>query len=64
MDCELADIDVFFVYPWPMEQEFMLQLFEAVAVEGAILLSYHKDGEVVANRKVSGDDEVEDDWEF
>ena len=57
MDQEIADIDVFFVYPWPMEQEFMQELFDRIAVEGAILISYHKDGEVLALRK-SGEDEL------
>ena len=51
--------DLFFVYPWPGEQEFMQQLFEAVASEGAILLTYLEDGEVSIHQKVAGDDDFE-----
>ena len=51
MDLEIADIDVFFAYPWPMEQEFMQELFDEIAVEGAILICYHKAGEMYAYRK-------------
>ncbi|MGY8689144.1 MAG: hypothetical protein ACKVHP_15590, partial [Verrucomicrobiales bacterium] len=43
MDHEIAEIDVFFAYPWPMEQEFMQELFDEIAVEGAILICYHRD---------------------
>ena len=53
------EIDLFFVYPWPGEQEFMQQLFEAVATEGAILLTYLEDGEVSVHQKVAGEDELE-----
>ncbi len=56
MDREIAAIDVFFVYPWPYEQEFMQELFDEIAVEGAILLSYHKSGEIYAHRKVDPED--------
>ncbi len=55
MEREIADIDVFFVYPWPMEQDFMRELFDEIAVEGAILLTYHKSGEIYANRKIHTD---------
>ena len=48
-------VDVFFVYPWPMEQEFMQELFDAVAVEGAILISYHKAGEICAFQKLDSE---------
>jgi hypothetical protein len=53
------EIDLFFVYPWPGEQEFMQQLFEAVATEGAILLTYLEDGEVSVHQKIAGDEEFE-----
>jgi hypothetical protein len=46
------EIDVFFVYPWPGEQEFMQELFDALAAEGAILLAYYGDGEMCVYRKV------------
>ena len=51
MDREIAEIDVFFAYPWPMEQEFMQELFDEIAVEGAILICYHKAGEICVFRK-------------
>ncbi len=46
------EIDVFFVYPWPGEQEFMQELFGALAGDGAILLAYHGDGEMCAYRNI------------
>jgi hypothetical protein len=54
MDHEIAEIDVFFAYPWPMEQEFMQELFDEIAVEGAILICYHRDSEICAYRKLGG----------
>lgn len=52
MDIEIAAIDLFFVYPWPEEQELMQTLFDAVAVEGAILIAYYSDREICIFRKV------------
>ena len=52
MDREIAEIDVFFAYPWPMEQEFMHELFGEIAVEGAILICYYKAGDICAYRKL------------
>ena len=51
MDIGLDEIDVFFVYPWPGEQEMMLKLFESVANEDAILIAYYGDGEICIYRK-------------
>lgn len=51
MDMEIAAIDLFFVYPWPDEQDLMQQLFDAVAGEGAILLAYHSAREICVYRK-------------
>ena len=51
MDVGLDEIDVFFVYPWPGEQEMMLKLFESVASEGAILIAYYGDQEICLYRK-------------
>ncbi len=51
MDIGLDEIDVFFVYPWPGEQEMMLKLFESVASEDAILIAYYGDGEICIYRK-------------
>ena len=53
------EIDLFFVYPWPGEQEFMQQLFDAVAGEGAILLTNLEDGEISAHQKVAGDEDAD-----
>ncbi len=52
MERELSEVDVVFVYPWPGEQEFMENLFEEVAVEGAILVVYYGDEEIRVFRKV------------
>ena len=49
---DIADIGVFFAYPWPEEQELMQQLFDAVAREGAILVVYHTDKDIRVVRKV------------
>lgn len=51
MDIGLDEIDVFFVYPWPGEQEMMLKLFESVASEDAILIAYYGDQEICIYRK-------------
>jgi len=52
MDVEIAAIDLFFVYPWPDEQELMQTLFDTVAVEGAILMAYYSAREICVYRKV------------
>jgi len=57
MDCEVDEIDVFYVYPWPGEQELMHGLFQAVAAEGAILITYYGDKDIAAYRKMAGEDE-------
>jgi hypothetical protein len=51
MDIGLDEIDVFFVYPWPGEQEMMLKLFQSVASEDAILIAYYGDEEMCIYRK-------------
>ena len=51
MDIGLDEIDVFFVYPWPGEQKMMLKLFESVASEDAILITYYGDQEICIYRK-------------
>ena len=58
MDCEVDEIDVFYVYPWPGEQELMHSLFETVASGGAILIAYYGEQDIAAYRKA-----VEDDWD-
>ena len=52
MDIDIAEIGVFFAYPWPEEQELIQQLFDAVAMEGAILVVYHTDKDIRVFRKV------------
>lgn len=52
MDVPVGEIDLFFVYPWPGEQEMMLKLFDAVAGEGAILIAYFGDKDICIYRKL------------
>ena len=56
MDCEADEIDLFYVYPWPGEQELMHDLFEAVAADGAILIAYYGNQDIAVYRKALGDD--------
>ena len=59
MDCEITEIDVFYVFPWPGEQEFMEDFFDKIAVEGAILMIYYGE-EIRAYRKTFEEDDSED----
>ena len=43
-----AEVDLFFVYPWPGQEQMMMDLFTAVSDEGAILLMYMGEGEIEA----------------
>jgi hypothetical protein len=52
MKIAIADIGVFFAYPWPEERERIQELFEAVARQGAILVVYHTDTDIRVFRKV------------
>lgn len=52
MDLPIDEIDVFYVFPWPSEHEMMLELFETVAVEGAILLICFGENDLCAYRKI------------
>ena len=56
MKIDIEEVDLFFVYPWPGEQEMMLKLFDAVAGEGAILVAYYGDRDLCLYRKL--DDET------
>ena len=40
------EVDLFFVYPWPGQEELMMDLFRAVACPGSILLIYLGDDEI------------------
>lgn len=42
------DVDLFFVYPWPGQEELMMSLFTVMASEGAVLLIYLGDREIAA----------------
>jgi hypothetical protein len=55
MEIAIADIGVFFAYPWPEERERMQDLFAAVARAGAILVVYHTDTDIRVFRKVEGE---------
>jgi hypothetical protein len=54
MDIDVAEIGLFFAYPWPEERELMQELFGAVAAAGAILVAYYTDQKVCVFRKVDG----------
>ena len=54
MDIDIAEIGLFFAYPWPEEQELIQELFDAIAAEGAILVAYYTDKKVCVFRKVYG----------
>jgi hypothetical protein len=55
MEIAIADIGMFFVYPWPEERALMQELFEAVAREGAILVVYHTDTDIRVWRHIAGE---------
>lgn len=54
MDIDIAEIGLFFAYPWPEERELIQELFDSVAAEGAILIAYYTDKNVCVFRKVCG----------
>ena len=54
MEIDVAEIGLFFAYPWPEERELIQELFDAVAAEGAILVAYHTDKQVCVFRKRYG----------
>lgn len=45
---DMAEVALFFVYPWPDQEEMILDLFVAVAEPDSILLIYQGDGEISA----------------
>ena len=55
MEIAIADIGLFFAYPWPEERALIQQLFEAVARVGALLVVYHTDIDIRVWRKVEGE---------
>ncbi len=50
-DWQLEEVDLFYVYPWPAEQESNLELFETLAAEGAYMICYYGDGELCVYEK-------------
>ena len=54
MDIDIAEIGLFFAYPWPMERDLIRELFDAVAMAGAILVLYHTELDIRVYRKVEG----------
>ncbi|MEM9160116.1 MAG: hypothetical protein AAGB46_13815, partial [Verrucomicrobiota bacterium] len=51
VDWTLEEVDLFYVYPWPEEQEATLELFDEVAGDGALLLAYFGEKDVCVYRK-------------
>jgi SAM-dependent methyltransferase len=51
-EVDIAEVDLFYAYPWPGEQEMMLKLFDAVAEVDAILIAYYGDCEICIYRKL------------
>jgi hypothetical protein len=49
---DISDLDVVFAYPWPDEEAVVCDLFEEFAGTGAILATYHGNGEFRLKRKV------------
>ncbi len=52
LEWEIEEVDLFYVYPWPEEQESNLELFKAVAAEGAYMLCYYGEGDLCVYQKV------------
>ncbi len=50
---EPQDFDLIFAYPWPGEEQVIYDLFEALASNGALLMTYHGLDEMRIRRKVS-----------
>jgi hypothetical protein len=56
----LEDVDLVYMYPWPGEGHFIETLFDAVAPEGALLVTYQEPDEMQVQRRVSAEDPDED----
>ncbi|MDA7598317.1 hypothetical protein N8813_05275, partial [bacterium] len=52
MELALSEIDLFYVYPYPGDQEMFLDLFDKVAGVDAVLLTNYEDGAVGAYVKI------------
>jgi hypothetical protein len=51
-EIDISETDLFYVYPWPGEQEMMLKLFDAIAPVDAVLVAYFGDREICIYRKL------------
>ncbi len=51
LDLSPADFDVIYAYPWPDEETLIGALFECHAEVGALLLTYHADGNLRLRRR-------------
>lgn len=49
---EVSDFDAVFAYPWPDEEAVVCDLFERYAGTGAVLATYHGNGDFRLKRKV------------
>lgn len=56
-----GEVDLFFVYPYPDQEEMMMDLFDAVSTHGAVLLLYREEGEVDAFLQTKDNDD--DAWD-
>jgi SAM-dependent methyltransferase len=52
MGLDPEDFDVIFAYPWPGEEEVVLELFDRYAARGALLVTYRGRDAVHVHRKV------------
>lgn len=52
LEIDISEVDLFYAYPWPGEQEMMLKLFDAVAEADAILVAYYGHREICIYRKL------------
>lgn len=50
LEWTLDEVDLFYVYPWPEEQESTLELFENVASDGAYLVCFFGHGDICVYR--------------
>ena len=53
LDHAPEDFGLIYAFPWPGEEPFMERLFESVAGDGALLLTYRSTGDVILQRFTS-----------
>ena len=49
---DIDDFDVIFAYPWPGEEDVVIDLFDRYAATGALLVTYQGREDVLVSRKV------------